>query len=91
MTDLLIRDLDSDLHARLERRAQEHRRSIEEEVRETLRVATVQDAETPATENLMDLATRLFGPHNGVDLDLPPRKEGPERPPVDFSGPEYDR
>lgn len=89
MASLLIRNVDEQLHTQLKARAQAHHRSLEEEVRETLRSAIAQEAGTPVQENLMQMAARFFGPDNGVDL--PPRSSVPQRPAPDFSGPEYDR
>lgn len=91
MTSLLIRNVDEALHAQLKRRARLRQRSMDEEVRETLRLAIARDACAPVGENLMDIAARYFGPENGVDLDLPARSQDLERPPPDFSGPEYNR
>lgn len=89
MASLLIRNVDDALHARLKARATAHHRSLEEEVRETLRIAIA----TPASgsESLVAIATRIFGPQNGFDLELPSRVADRDRPPPDFSGPEYDR
>jgi plasmid stability protein len=83
----LIRNLDKTLHGRLKERAAAHRRSLEQEARELLQLAL---AKQPPEENIMDLAKRLFGPKHGFDLPIPPRRAEPERPPPDFSGPEYD-
>ena len=91
MASLLISDLDDALHAQLRRRARLHGRSLEDEARETLRIVIARDASEPSGAVLVELAARLFGPGNGFDLDLPPRSSMPERPPLDFSGPEYDR
>jgi antitoxin FitA len=91
VASLLIRKLDDALHAQLKARALAHGRSLEDEARETLRIAIAHDASTHKSETLMQIATRLFGPARGVDLDLPPRALDPHRPPPDFSGPEYDR
>lgn len=82
MPSLLIRDVDKTLHARLKERAAAHHRSLEEEVRDLLRVAI---AGHPQEENVVDLARRLFGTKHGVDLDIPPRAHAPQRPPPDFS------
>ena len=89
MGSLLIRNVDDALHTKLKLRAREHHRSLEEEVRETLRIAVARDASGPSGQYLLDLAASLFGPENGVDLDLPSRKDDLERPPPDFSGDEY--
>ena len=90
MPSLLIRNFDEALRDRLKARARAHHRSLEEEVRETLRLAVARDASTQKTETLIDIADRIFGPDGGFELDLPPRNADPGRPPVDFSGPEYD-
>ena len=72
MATLTIRRLDEGTHAGLRRRAAEHNRSVEAEVRAIL------DAETgrPATNFMIALyeATREFG---GVDLEIPPRTDRP--------------
>jgi plasmid stability protein len=79
---LLIRNVDATLHTRLKQRAAAHRRSLEEEVRELLRGAVMR---RPQEEHIVDLALRLFGQKHGVELDIPPRGNAPERPPPDFS------
>jgi plasmid stability protein len=91
MASLLIRNFDDALRDRLKARARTNHRSLEEEARETLRLAVARDAASTKSESLLAIATRIFGPERGVDLDLPPRDAGEGRPPVDFSGPEYDR
>lgn len=90
MASLLIRNVDDALHARLKEAAARHRRSLEEEARELLRVAVARQAEAPQ-EHIVDLARRLFGRENGVELSIPPRGSAPSRSPPDFSGPEFDR
>ena len=89
MASLLIRNVDDGLHARLKARAAEHRRSLEEEVRELLRSAVVR-RDAPERETLTALARRLFGPAHGADLDIPPRGSAPAREPPDFSGADFD-
>ena len=84
MVSLLIRDVDPALHARLKARAAEHRRSLENEARELLRVALAREAASPG-KNIADVARELFGPEHGFDLDIPPRGSTPNRPPPDFS------
>lgn len=91
MPDLLIRDLDAPLHRRLKARARAHGRSLALEAREILRAAIAREESAPASENLVAIATRLFGPRHGVELELPSRSADIERPPPDFGGPEYDR
>ena len=82
MATLLIRDVDEAVHAALERRAVAHGRSVEDEAREVLRLGA-------GRETISQIAIRYFGPENGVDLDLPPRRDDLERPPPDFSGPDF--
>lgn len=90
MPSLLIRDLDPALHAQLRRRAAAHLCSLEQEVRDTLRIAIARDAGTGNTETLVDIARRAFGP-TGVELDLPARSTEVPRPPPDFFGGDYGR
>jgi antitoxin FitA len=91
LASLLIRNVDDALRAQLKVRARAHRRSVEEEARETLRMAVARDASTSASTNLMDIARGIFGPERGIELDLPPRSADASRPPPDFSGSDYDR
>jgi plasmid stability protein len=88
-TSLLIRNIDPALHSRLKARAHANHRSLEEEVRETLRRDLAREANPGKKETLLEIADRIFGKH-GIELELPPRGQDLERPPVDFSGPEYD-
>ncbi len=91
MASLLIRNVDDALRTQLKARARAHRRSVEEEARETLRVALARDAGEREPENLVDIAQRIFGPERGVDLDLPSRHADASRPPPVFSGSDHDR
>lgn len=90
MASVLIRNVDDALHGRLKEAAARHHRSLEEEVRELLRVAVARQEEPLAQESLADIAERLFGPGLGADLDIPPRDAAQDRSPPDFSGPEWD-
>ena len=90
MASLLIRNVDPALHAHLRRRAEAHRRSIEEEVCDTLRTAIARDVGTGPAETLVDIARRAFGPAH-VELELPARGTEAQRPPPDFSGGDYGR
>jgi plasmid stability protein len=65
MGNLSIKKLDDDIIARLRLRAARRGVSMEEEVRSILRTAV------SGPERLGDLATELFGPNHGVDLDSP--------------------
>ncbi len=86
MASLLIRNVDDALRAQLKLRARAHRRSLEEEARETLRTACARDASTSGPTNLMEIVNGIFGPERGVDLDLPSRSADAQRPPPVFSG-----
>ena len=79
MANITIRNLDDHVKTRLRVRAAKNHRSMEEEVRIILRDAVKR---APSTRNLAEIARSYFGPHNGVDLELPPR--GPMREPPSF-------
>ena len=72
MANLSVRKIDDETIARLRVRAARRGISMEEEVRQILRRAA------RAPDRLGDLATQIFGPGNGVELDL--RKEQPHEP-----------
>ncbi|GAB6041512.1 plasmid stabilization protein [Endothiovibrio diazotrophicus] len=80
MASITVRNLETDLKERLRRRAADHGRSMEDEVREILRttLADDQSALHPA-----EAIRRLFAPLGGVDLEIPKRQ--PMREPPDFS------
>jgi plasmid stability protein len=65
MASLSVRKLDEETLARLRTRAASHGISMEEEARQILKAAV------SAPEQLGNLALRIFGPHHGVDLELP--------------------
>jgi len=67
MGNLSVRKLDDETLSRLRIRAAKHGVSMEEEARRILREAV------SAPDRLGDLAVRIFGPKNGVDLQLPTR------------------
>lgn len=67
MGNLSIRKLDEETLTRLRTRAASRGVSMEEEARRILREAVA------APDRLGDLAVRMFGPTNGVDLELPDR------------------
>ena len=87
MASLLIRKLDDGLHARLKARALQHGHSLEEEVRETLRLALARDASTQEPVSLMRIAGQVFGHERGIDLELPDRSRDPDRAPLDLGAP----
>jgi plasmid stability protein len=66
MAQILIRQLDEEVKARLQRRARQHGRSTEEEVREILRNA-VRDDEQPPTK----LGSRIAARFTKIGLDDP--------------------
>jgi antitoxin FitA len=80
LASLTIRKLDPAVKERLRVRAAQHGRSMEDEARRILAESCVPAARP---ENLADIALRLFGPENGVDLELPPRQPGREPPSFD--------
>ena len=90
MASLLIRKLDDTLHARLKARARQHGRSLEEEARETLRLAVARDASDQEPASLMRIATGVFGPGRGIELELPARTLDADRSPPNLGGPGYE-
>ncbi|MCY4615767.1 MAG: plasmid stabilization protein [Chloroflexi bacterium] len=83
MASITIRNLDDDLKQRLRVRAAERGHSMEQEVREILRVAL---AQTPQTgEELYRAIRARVEPIGGIELgelEMPPR--GPMREPPQF-------
>jgi plasmid stability protein len=76
VASITIRKLDDRLKSQLKHRAIQHGRSMEEEARTILR--DVLDHQRP--RSFMEIATELFGPEHGVELDIPPRGPLPEPP-----------
>lgn len=68
MASLSIRKLDDETYERLQERATQHGRSMEEEVRQILRQAVA------APTKLGQLFLKTFGAKAGVELELPPRE-----------------
>jgi antitoxin FitA len=66
VAQILIRQLDEDVKARLQRRARQHGRSTEEEVREILRNAVREDQQPPAR-----LGSRIAARFAKIGLDDP--------------------
>ncbi len=79
MASITIRNLEDSLKERLRVRAATHGRSMEEEARDILRVALV---EQETTEDLVTTIRRRFAPFGGVELELPDRE--PMRGPPEF-------
>lgn len=77
MAQLVVRNLDDDVKAKLQQRARRHGRSTEEEVRDILRSA-VREEGTP----LPPLGTRLSGRFAGIGLeeDIPELRGQPAKP-----------
>ena len=61
MAQLVVRNLDDDVKRRLRERAARHGRSMEEEVREILRAATVRDDASPPEPLGTRIARRFAG------------------------------
>jgi plasmid stability protein len=68
MAQLVVRNLEDDVKARLQRRARRHGRSTEEEVREILRNAV---REENATRNPLGSRVRERFAHIGLEDELP--------------------
>ena len=78
---LTVRDLDPGVKGKLRRRAAQHGRSMEAEVRHILAAAVEQDTDEP------DLVGSIRRHFNDVDfsIKLPDRSASPQRP-VNFDG-----
>ena len=81
MASITVRNLDDGLKRRLRIRAAENGRSMEQEVRDILRVA-LEEEEAP-TRNLGTAIHELFKPFGGVELELPLREPMREPPRFD--------
>lgn len=77
VAQIVVRQLDEDVKARLKRRAQLHGRSMEEEVREILRRAASEEGR-PAARLGSRIAARFAGA--GLDADLPELRGQRPRP-----------
>jgi plasmid stability protein len=78
MGSITIRRLDDELKERLRRRAASHGRSMEDEVREMLRISLSREEGEAAI--LAERIQSRFGPLGGVELDLPKREPASEPP-----------
>jgi len=74
MAALSIRDLDDSVKEKLRRRAAEHGRSMEAEIRAILTAAVTDE---PSRMDLFSALTERFGRLGGVDLDIPARAAPP--------------
>lgn len=71
MATMTIRNLDEGLKRRLRLRAASHGRSMEDEVRDILKIALSADAGQPT--NLAQSIRNRLAPLGGIELDLPSR------------------
>ena len=78
MAQLVVRNLEAAVKARLQRRARRHGRSMEEEAREILRNAA-REEQQPARGLGTDIA-ELFAA-SGLDEEIPELRGHPIRPP----------
>ncbi|QMS90265.1 plasmid stability protein [Nostoc edaphicum CCNP1411] len=67
MNNITISNLDDDINYRLQKRAEKHGRSLEEEAREILRMALIENHEQPL--NLANMIEQRFA--NLGDFELP--------------------
>lgn len=81
MASITVRNLDEELKQRLRVRAAANGRSMEQEVREILRVALQRD-EGPV-RNIGTAIHEMFRPLGGVDLEIPAREPMREPPRFD--------
>jgi len=77
VAQILIRQLDDDVKARLQRLARQHGRSTEEEVREILRNA-VRHVDEPPRRLGSRIAARFTG--IGLKADIPELRDQPVQP-----------
>jgi plasmid stability protein len=77
MAQVVVRQLEEEVKARLKRRAERHGRSMEEEVREILRNAAREEGR-PLARLGSRIAARFKG--GGLTEDLPELKGEPVRP-----------
>lgn len=85
-SSLLIRNLADNVKTELRVRAARNGRSMEEEARLILAAALAPSGKQTSDGlpwSLWDATRMIFGPDNGVDLELSPRE--PVRDPPDFS------
>jgi len=88
MASIVIRRLDDQVKLKLRIRAAEHGRSMEEEAREILSNAIIQ--ETPRERLSVAQSIRKDLADAGLKgFDLPLYNRAPMREPPDFSGPEF--
>ena len=69
---ITVRNLDEQTKSMLRIQAAHHKRSMEEEARNILRAALVEEASTPV--NLAEAIRGRFESLGGIELELPPRE-----------------
>ena len=79
MAQLLIRNLEDEVKARLQRRARQHNRSTEEEVREILRNVVKEDGGPQ-----LGLGSRIVARFSGLGLGEIEEQRGQPARPADF-------
>jgi antitoxin FitA len=79
MAQLVVRNLENDVKARLQRRAKRNRRSMEEEVRDILRAAVHKEESAPAGGLGTEIAA-LFS-KSGLDFKIPELRGFKIKPP----------
>ena len=72
MSDVMIRDLDDAVIARIKTLAHRNGHSVTEEIRQILTAAV--ESSTVPTKGLGTAIHELFKPLGGVELELPPRE-----------------
>lgn len=80
MASITIRNLDDEVKTRLRIRAAGNGRSMEQEARLILGAAVERE---PRHRDIASVFRSYFGPENGVDLELPPRRGWREPPRFD--------
>ncbi|MBW4480622.1 MAG: plasmid stability protein [Tolypothrix brevis GSE-NOS-MK-07-07A] len=75
MTNIIIPNLDDDIKSRLQKRAEKHGRSLEEEVKEILRIALSENNEHSHSLNLATMIEQRFA--NLGEFELPEIKREP--------------
>ncbi len=80
MANLTIHNIDDSVTIRLQRRATQHGRSMEDEARQILQQAVLPPVVEP--EGLGNRIHHRFAPLGGVELDLPNRKPSRKPPEV---------
>ncbi|MHC5615308.1 MAG: FitA-like ribbon-helix-helix domain-containing protein [Nostoc sp.] len=72
MNNITISNLDDDIKSRLKKRAEKHGRSLEEEAREILRMALIENHEQPL--NLANMIEQRFANLGEFELPEIPRE-----------------